>query len=77
MPAADMAELLCGQIAIGQGQRCELYLRRSDAAQALDRAVAAGATLLAPITKRAWGEEVGYVLDPDGHVLALAVTTSA
>jgi hypothetical protein len=30
MPAADMEALLSGQIRAGAGQRCELYLRRSD-----------------------------------------------
>src|SRR5690242_21723749 len=42
MPAADMEELLAGQVRGGTGQRCELYLRRADAAAALDRAAAAG-----------------------------------
>ena len=32
MPAADMEDLLAGQIRGGTGQRCELYLRRTDAA---------------------------------------------
>ena len=31
MPAADMEDLLAGQIRSGTGQRCELYLRRADA----------------------------------------------
>ncbi|HEX9066982.1 MAG TPA: VOC family protein, partial [Streptosporangiaceae bacterium] len=35
MPAADMVALLAGQIDAGAGQRCELYLRRADAAAAL------------------------------------------
>ena len=36
MPAADMEDLLAGQVRGGTGQRCELYLRRADAAAALD-----------------------------------------
>jgi predicted enzyme related to lactoylglutathione lyase len=74
MPGADMEALLEGRVRPGHGQRCEVYLRRPDAAGALDRAVDAGGTLLDPIRDRPWGERAGYVLDPDGHVLALAVT---
>lgn len=73
MPAADMEDLLAGQVRGGTGQRCELYLRRADAAAALDRAAAAGGKGLDGLRDRSWGERVGYALDPDGHVLAFAV----
>jgi catechol 2,3-dioxygenase-like lactoylglutathione lyase family enzyme len=72
MPATDVEALLPGQISAGIGQRCELYLRRSDAAAALARATDGGGRLLDGIRDRSWGERAGYVLDPDGHVLALA-----
>jgi predicted enzyme related to lactoylglutathione lyase len=72
MPAADMVALLDGQVRAGAGQRCELYLRRGDAAAALARAVDAGGRLLDDLRDRTWGERAGYLLDPDGHVLALA-----
>lgn len=71
MPSADIVELLPG-VTVGSGQRCELYLRRPDAAAILARALTAGATLLSPLTERPWGEVVGYALDPDGYVLAVA-----
>jgi len=77
MPAADMAALLSGQLHVGAGQRCELYLRRGDAAAALARAVDGGGRLLDKIRDRPWGERAGYVLDPDGHVLAVAVAVAA
>jgi uncharacterized protein len=77
IPAADMEELLSDQIHAGAGQRCELYLRRADAAAALARAVGGGGRLLDGLRDRSWGERAGYVLDPDGHVLALAVAASA
>jgi len=73
MPAADMEDLLAGQIRSGTGQRCELYLRRADAPAALARAAADGGRLLDGLQDRSCGERVGYALDPDGHVLALAV----
>jgi uncharacterized glyoxalase superfamily protein PhnB len=40
---------------------------------ALQRATDHGGILLDPIEARSWGERVGYALDPDGHVLALAL----
>jgi catechol 2,3-dioxygenase-like lactoylglutathione lyase family enzyme len=76
MPGADMQALLSGQILVGHDQRCELYLRRSDAAAALARAADAGGRLLDGLRDRSWGERVGYLLDPDGHVLALAEATT-
>ncbi len=75
MPAHGMVELLNGQIELGVGPRCELYLRRADAHQALARAVQAGGRLLSEPLARTWGETVGYASDPDGHILAFAVAT--
>jgi uncharacterized protein len=73
MPMADIVDIVPGVVA-GAGQRCELYLRRSEAAELLARAVAAGGQLLSTLQQRPWGETVGYALDPDGHVLAVAQT---
>jgi predicted enzyme related to lactoylglutathione lyase len=73
MPVADMEDLLAGRIRGGSGQRCELYLRRADAPAVLARAVASGGELLDGLRDRSWGERVGYALDPDGHVLAIAM----
>jgi uncharacterized protein len=72
MPISDIVELVEG-VAAGSGQRCELYLRRADAAAMLSRVPAAGGSILSDIAARPWGEAVGYALDLDGHVLALAV----
>lgn len=72
MPAAGITALIGDGLRVGDGQRCEVYLRRSDAERLLARAVTAGGTLLAPMAERSWGEAVGYVLDPDGHVLGVA-----
>lgn len=71
MPSDDIVELVPG-LAAGTGQRCELYLRRSEAAALLARIVAAGGRLLSDLQPRPWGETVGYALDLDGHVLAIA-----
>ncbi|MCE1174109.1 MAG: VOC family protein [Propionibacteriales bacterium] len=71
MPIGDIVELVPG-ITAGAGQRCELYLRRADADAVLARAVEADGRLLSELSPRPWGEVVGYALDPDGHVLAVA-----
>lgn len=71
MPEADILALVPG-IRTGNGQRCELYLRRQDAEQLLSRIEEAGGQLLEPLAARPWGERVGYGLDPDGHVIAFA-----
>ena len=52
--------------------RAELYLRVPDPQAALERAIAAGARSVSPVTARDWGERVGYCLDPDDHLLAFA-----
>ncbi len=52
--------------------RAEAYLVVASPAAALARALAAGATELSPVLPRDWGDDAGYCLDPDGHVLAFA-----
>ncbi|MFT3914451.1 MAG: VOC family protein [Anaeromyxobacteraceae bacterium] len=50
----------------------ELYLYPEDLAATLARVQAAGARTLTPLARRDWGDEVAYLADPDGNVLALA-----
>lgn len=38
---------------------------------AVERAIAAGATLLAPITAKPWGQRLAYVRCPDGTLIEL------
>ncbi len=71
MPEAGIHRLLPGLLE-GRGPRAELYLRVGRPEALLERALAEGAGLLSPLGPRDWGEEVAYVLDPDGHVLAFA-----
>jgi len=52
--------------------RCELYLIVEDAREAFKHAMHCGARLVSPVADRDWGDRVGYVADPDGHVVALA-----
>lgn len=52
--------------------RSELYLHVEDPEAALVRAEAAGGRLLSTLAARPWGDDAGYVLDLDGHVLVFA-----
>ena len=52
--------------------RAEAYLVVASPAAAHARALAAGASELSPVRPREWGDDAGYCLDPDGHVLAFA-----
>ena len=50
--------------------RCELYINVDNAVNFLERAIQSGGKLISPIKMRDWGDEVGYVSDFDGHVIA-------
>jgi uncharacterized glyoxalase superfamily protein PhnB len=51
-----------------------LYLQEVDAV--IDRAIAAGARLLLAATNASWGDRVGRVVDPEGHVWNIATRTN-
>lgn len=75
MPAEGIRRLLPGlpvPASAGDGPRCEVYLAVEDPADCYRRALEAGAVGVDPVSGRDWGDDVGYVLDPDGHVLAFA-----
>ena len=50
---------------------CEIALVTDDVAAALDRAVAAGASLVQPAKQMPWGQTVGYVSDLDGFLVEI------
>jgi lactoylglutathione lyase len=50
----------------------ELYLYVEDIARASEHVQRAGGRLLDPCRPRDWGDEVAYLSDPDGNILALA-----
>ena len=54
--------------------RCELYLRVKDSYREFENALKAGARFISPVSARDWGEQVGYLADPDGHIIAFAET---
>lgn len=76
MPAAGIRALLGDVLpdpASAAGiPRAELYLYVDDPQSYYERAVGLGARELGAPAVRAWGDVAGYVLDPDGHVIAFA-----
>lgn len=52
--------------------RCELYFFVSDVDLEMKHAVNCGAKLVSESADRNWGDRVGYIADPDGHVIAFA-----
>jgi catechol 2,3-dioxygenase-like lactoylglutathione lyase family enzyme len=75
MPEEGGARLLGPTLDPGRANglpRAEVYLVVDDPADYLARAIAAGGRMASPLTPRDWGHEAGYVLDPDGHVVAFA-----
>jgi predicted enzyme related to lactoylglutathione lyase len=52
--------------------RAELYLHVTDPQEYLRRLVASGGTLIDEVRLRDWGDNAGYGLDLDGHLLAFA-----
>lgn len=71
MPESGIRRLL-PDLPEARGPRAELYLRVGEPEAMLDRALSAGAVELSPLSMRDWGEEAGYLLDPDQHVLAVS-----
>jgi hypothetical protein len=75
MPEAGIMKLLENKIPdpkSGNGiPRCELYIL-GEAEQLFQRAIDAGAKEISKLQPRDWGDTVGYVMDPDGHIIAFA-----
>lgn len=76
MPESGIRRLLgdaLPDLSLARGvPRAELYLVVDAPLDVHARALAAGARELSPPLPRDWGVVVGYSLDPDGHVLAVA-----
>ena len=49
-----------------------IYLYVPDVDRVIERAVATGARVLVPLTNQPWGDRVGRLLDPAGHVWNVA-----
>jgi uncharacterized glyoxalase superfamily protein PhnB len=51
---------------------CGFYVYVEDVDGAFARAVAAGATVKEPVADKFWGDRVGSLFDPSGHIWMLA-----
>jgi PhnB protein len=49
-----------------------IYVYVEDVDKTVERAVAAGATVLSPVQNQFWGDRTGWVMDPSGHVWTIA-----
>ena len=54
----------------------ELWIYADDADAAVDRVIAAGATLLEPASDQPWGERVALVGDPEGNRIRIGAVLS-
>jgi PhnB protein len=49
-----------------------IYVYVEDVDQTVERAVAGGAKVLVPVANQFWGDRIGWVMDPSGHVWTIA-----
>jgi PhnB protein len=49
-----------------------IYVYVEDVDAAVERAVTAGAKIMVPVEDRFWGDRLGWVMDPAGHVWTVA-----
>ena len=49
-----------------------IYVYVEDVDKTVERAVAGGAKVLFPVTNQFWGDRIGWMMDPSGHVWTVA-----
>ena len=49
-----------------------IFVYVEDVDKTIDRAVANGAKILFPVQNQFWGDRVGWIMDPSGHVWTIA-----
>jgi PhnB protein len=49
-----------------------IYVYLEDVDMVIDRAVASGARVLIPVANSSWGDRLGRIIDPSGHVWNVA-----
>ena len=76
MPNSGIARILTEAVPhpeTGYGiPRCELYLKVDDVESEFEHALQIGAKAISAPAVRDWGDNVCYLTDPDGHVIAFA-----
>lgn len=76
MPENGIAKILSNKTphpASGNGiPRCEIYLKLDNSENYFSRAVDAGGKIISEFVLRDWGDNVAYISDLDGHIIAFA-----
>lgn len=76
MPERGIAKIIGDKMpdpAKGNGiPRCELYFVCDNIEEMFNSALKIGAKEISGIQLRSWGDKVGYVVDPDGNIIAFA-----
>ena len=76
MPENGISNIICPALPhpkTGSGiPRCELYLKVPNPIEYLERATQLGGKAISELQARDWGDDAGYIADPDGHVIAFA-----
>ncbi len=76
MPNTGIQKILNDTVpnpSLGNGiPRCELYLIIDNPEDYMQWGLQAGAKLIDEMKDRDWGDRVGYLADPDGHIIAVA-----
>lgn len=49
-----------------------IYVYVEDVDKTVERAVAGGAKVLVPVANQFWGDRIGWIMDPSGHVWTVA-----
>ena len=49
-----------------------IFVYVEDVDKTVERAVAAGAKILYPVENQFWGDRIGWIMDPEGHVWTIA-----
>jgi PhnB protein len=49
-----------------------IYVYVEDVDKTVERAIAGGATVLLPVENQFWGDRIGWIMDPSGHVWTIA-----
>jgi PhnB protein len=49
-----------------------IYVYVEDVDKTVERAVGGGAKVLSPVANQFWGDRIGWVMDPSGHVWTIA-----
>lgn len=81
MPEKGIAKIISDKLPHpekGNGiPRCELYLKVKNPAEYIKRGIELGGKEISKLQNRDWGDQVGYISDFDGNIIAFAKKTGS